>query len=92
MAKSQDTAKSTAAQRLDAEVEKLDDRGLDEQAPPTAPKIAPHDEGSQANETIDGLDDETEAVRHAAEDVPTGADQKIDNVPVFDRAGLPPKV
>lgn len=82
----------TAAQRLDAEVERLDDRGFDDQPPPVAPKTAPHDEGSQANETIDGLDPETEAVRHAAEDMPTGAKRKMDDVPVFDRAGLPPKV
>jgi hypothetical protein len=33
----------------------------------------PHDAGSQANETIDGLDASAEALRHAAEDLPTGA-------------------
>ena len=32
----------------------------------------PHDTGSQANETMDGLDATTEAIRHAAEDTPTG--------------------
>ena len=32
----------------------------------------PHDSGSQANETVDGLDASTEALRHAAEDTPTG--------------------
>ena len=30
----------------------------------------PHDSGSQANETDDGLDATAEAVRHAAEDTP----------------------
>ena len=32
----------------------------------------PHDSGSQANETVDGLDAATEALRHAAEDRPSG--------------------
>ena len=32
----------------------------------------PHDSGSQANETVDGLDASTEALRHAAEDTPRG--------------------
>ena len=31
----------------------------------------PHDPGSQANETADGLNAETEALRHAAEDTPS---------------------
>ena len=33
----------------------------------------PHDSGSQANETVDGLDATAEALRHAAEDTPSGA-------------------
>ena len=33
----------------------------------------PHDAGSGANETTDGLDASTEALRHAAEDTPSGA-------------------
>src|SRR3981081_2833076 len=33
----------------------------------------PHDSGSAANETVDGLDATTEALRHAAEDTPSGA-------------------
>ncbi len=32
----------------------------------------PHDSGSQANETVDGLDAITEALRHAAEDTASG--------------------
>ncbi len=53
-----------------------------------------HDEGSDANDTADGLTEAEEAVRHAAEDIPTGQrpEGKIDSVPVFDRASLPPKV
>ena len=51
----------------------------------------PHDTGSQANETVDGLDAETEALRHATEDAPTGPG-KIEKTPVFDRADLPPKI
>jgi hypothetical protein len=53
----------------------------------------PHDSGSQANETDDGLDAATEALRHAAEDTPSGTGRgRIEKTPVFDRAGLPPKI
>jgi hypothetical protein len=53
----------------------------------------PHDSGSQANETVDGLDATTETLRHAAEDTPTGADSDdVEKTPVFDRAGLAPKI
>jgi hypothetical protein len=52
-----------------------------------------HDSGSQANETIDGLDSAAEAVRHAAEDTPSAAKpDDIEKTPVFDRAGLAPKI
>ncbi len=52
-----------------------------------------HDEGSGANETIDGLDEIQEAVRHSVEDLP--ASEKGDDfkrLPVFDRAESEPKV
>jgi hypothetical protein len=53
----------------------------------------PHDSGSQANETVDGLDASAEALRKAAEDTPSGASQAdVENVPVFDRADLAPKI
>jgi len=53
----------------------------------------PHDSGSAANETIDGLDATSEALRHAAEDTPTGASpDDVEKVPVFDRAGEAPKI
>ena len=53
-----------------------------------------HDSGSDANDTIDGLTESEEAVRHAAEDIPTGQDPagSPESVPVFDRGSLPPKV
>jgi hypothetical protein len=52
-----------------------------------------HDAGSGANETTDGLDASTEALRHAAEDTPSGAlPDDLEKVPVFDRADLAPKV
>jgi hypothetical protein len=51
----------------------------------------PHDTGSQANETVDGLDAETEALRRATED-PPAEPGKIEKTPVFDRADLPPKI
>jgi hypothetical protein len=53
----------------------------------------PHDSGSAANETVDGLDATTEALRHAAEDTPSGASSDdVEKVPVFDRADLAPKI
>ena len=53
----------------------------------------PHDSGSAANETVDGLDATTETLRHAAEDTPSGAAaDDIEQTPVFDRAGLAPKI
>ena len=53
----------------------------------------PHDSGSAANETVDGLDATTEALRRAAEDTPAGDGQgEIDKTPVFDRADLAPKI
>ena len=52
-----------------------------------------HDSGSQANETVDGLDAEAEALRHAAEDTPSGAaPDDVEKTPVFDRAGRAPKI
>jgi hypothetical protein len=46
-----------------------------------------------ANETVDGLDATIEALRRAAEDTPSGAaPEGVENVPVFDRAGLAPKI
>jgi hypothetical protein len=52
-----------------------------------------HDSGSAANETVDGLDATTEALRRAAENTPSGAEaEDVENVPVFDRAGLAPKI
>jgi hypothetical protein len=53
----------------------------------------PHDTGSQANETVDGLDSITEALRHAAEDTPSAAaPADVEATPVFDRADLAPKI
>ena len=53
----------------------------------------PHDSGSAANETLDGLDATAEALRHAAEDTPSGAARdNIEKTPVFDRAGQAPKI
>lgn len=52
-----------------------------------------HDAGSGANETTDGLDATNEALRHAAEDTPSGATpEDVEIVPVFDRADLAPKI
>ena len=51
-----------------------------------------HDEGSGANETIDGLDEMAESVRHNAEDIPTGTVDTLEDLPVFDRAAAEPKI
>jgi hypothetical protein len=45
--------------------------------------VRPHDSGSAANETVDGLDATTESLRRAAEDTPSGAaPDDIENTPV----------
>lgn len=52
-----------------------------------------HDAGSGANETPDGLEATNEALRHAAEDTPSGASPAdVERVPVFDRAHRAPKI
>ena len=53
----------------------------------------PHDSGSAANETVDGLDATTESLRHAAEDTPSWTGPyDIEKTPVFDRAGQAPRI
>jgi hypothetical protein len=53
----------------------------------------PHDTGSAANETVDGLDATTETLRKAAEDTPSGTGPgDLEKTPVFDRADLAPKI
>ena len=53
----------------------------------------PHDSGSAANETVDGLDATAESLRHAAEDTPSGASSEdVEKTPVFDRADRAPKI
>jgi hypothetical protein len=44
-----------------------------------------HDEGSNANETIDGIEEEAEDLRRNTEDVPNGTKDPFDKLPVFDR-------
>ena len=61
----------------------------------TGKQIPPkrHDPGSGANETTDGLDPSSEALRRAAEDTPSGATpEDVETVPVFDRTDLAPKI
>ena len=62
-------------------------------SPPRSEITGRHDEGSGANETIDGLDEIQEAVRHGAEDIPASEqDDDFERLPVFDRAESEPKV
>ena len=52
-----------------------------------------HDAGRGANETTDGLTSSEEELRRGAEEIPTGvAQQDLEDLPVFDRAGALPKV
>ena len=74
---------------------KMPQSNRDPSTPETGEQVParPHDSGSAANETVDGLDATTEAIRHAAEDTPMGAGRgKIEKTPVFDRADLAPKI
>jgi hypothetical protein len=61
---------------------------------PKSTITARHDEGSGANETIDGLDEYQEAIRHAAEDIPASEKpgDDFEKLPVFDRAESERKV
>jgi len=62
-------------------------------AKPRSQVTGTHDAGSGANETSDGLDSAHEAIRHAAEDTPSGkAREREEDIPVFDRGGAPAKV
>jgi hypothetical protein len=67
----------------------------DPRTPDTGKQVParPRDSGSSANETVDGLDATTEALRHATEDTPSGAaPDDVEKTPVFDRAGTAPKI
>jgi hypothetical protein len=66
---------------------KREDATFDGQIP------ARFDPGSGETESDDGLDENQEAARHGAEDVPASEKpEEIDQVPVFDRADMAPKV
>jgi hypothetical protein len=53
----------------------------------------PHDSGSAAKETVDGLDATTEALRRTAEDTPSGASaEDVEETSVFDRGDSAPKI
>lgn len=64
---------------------------LEDQAVTTQPADHHIDNGTGEEETPDGLDAITEAVRQAAEDTPSGPEPEQD-VPVFDQAGMPDKI
>lgn len=80
-----------------AEDEGPGDAGLSEQElreRQSGERTKRHDEGSDANDTPDGLTEAEEALRQAAEDVPLGSEPSApnDNIPVFERGSLPPRV
>ena len=51
-----------------------------------------HDAGSDANETIDGLNETDEMTRHVVEDLPSGSGDDVEDIPVFDRGDTLPRV
>lgn len=53
---------------------------------------ARHEPGSGANETEDGLSGSEEMTRQIAEDLPTGAGDDVESIPVFDRGDTLPRV
>lgn len=59
---------------------------------PLSQETGLHDSGSGANETVDGLTQTEEALRVAAEESVPGESDDLDEVPVFDRADLLPKI
>ncbi len=89
-----DTARENPALEIPDEGERLAEGGGAAATHQVSLRTNVHDAGSGANETIDGLESTSEAIRHAAEDIPTGQrpEGPMESVPVFDRAGLPPKV
>lgn len=58
---------------------------------PRSTMTARHDAGSDANESIDGLNETDEMTRQAAEDVPAESEE-VEDTPVFDPGGALPKV
>jgi hypothetical protein len=92
---------------LESPTGRQDQGGVSEAGPSTAGEIARHppggrprsdvtsrhDSGSGANETLDGLTASEEELRKGAEEIPLGAPENaIEDIPVFDRADLLPKV
>jgi hypothetical protein len=74
----------------------LDDELRSENAPAFARDevMAPHEPGSDADETDDGFNAVEEAVRHRAEDTPSGdgREDRPAELPVFERPLTQPKV
>lgn len=83
----------TTAPRKNSREDDFEDARPDAASRPRSEITGRHDEGSGANETIDGLDEYQEAARHGAEDIPASERRKtLKDVPVFDRADTEPKV
>lgn len=61
-------------------------------AEPRSVVTGQHDASSGANETPDGVNALEESMRHAAEDTPSGRIEDEEDVRVFDRGDMPPKI
>ena len=68
-----------------AEVSGADDANRPLGATPQSVFTGRHDDGSDANETIDGLNESEEMTRHLAEDIPIGTSEGEEDIPVFER-------
>jgi hypothetical protein len=51
-----------------------------------------HDDGTDANETLDGLGETEELTRRLAEDTPTGSRDDEKEIPVFERGRTPTRI
>lgn len=81
-------------ERIKGEAARPEMENLVPDKPQATERTKAHDAGSDANDTVDGLTESEEAMRQAAEDIPTGQDSadSAESVPVFDRGSLPPRV
>lgn len=58
-------------------------------ATPASATTGRHDDGTDANETVDGLNETEELTRRLAEDVPAGRGEARSDTPVFEKGRTP---
>ena len=87
-----ETGSVTGSEGNDAVTPAADDIAMPIGAEARSETTGRHDEGSDANDTIDGLTESEEMVRRNAEDIPSGRTKNLETTPVFDRADQLPDV